>query len=99
VKAERASKRSRIKAVDMEHDHDLFERLRVLRKKLADEEKVPPFVIFSDASLTQMAQSLPSTSEELHLIHGVGDYKLKRYGPQFLDEIRRFSSQQHGNQA
>ena len=65
--------------------------LRALRKKLADEEGVPPFVIFSDASLTQMAASLPATSEELHLIHGVGDYKLQRYGPHFLEEIRRFS--------
>jgi ATP-dependent DNA helicase RecQ len=76
----------------MEHDHDLFERLRVLRKKLADEEGVPPFVIFSDVSLTQMAARLPATNEELHLIHGVGDYKLERYGPHFLDEIRRFSA-------
>ncbi len=91
LKAERASKRSRRKTGDMEHDHGLFERLRVLRKKLADEEGVPPFVIFSDASLAQMAAGLPVTNEELHLIHGVGDYKLKRYGPHFLHEIRRFS--------
>jgi ATP-dependent DNA helicase RecQ len=91
VKAKPALKRPRRKAGDMEYDHGLFDRLRVLRKKLADEEGVPPFVIFSDASLTQMAASLPATSEELHLIHGVGDYKLKRYGPHFLDEIRRFS--------
>jgi ATP-dependent DNA helicase RecQ len=91
VKAEPAPKRSRRKAGDMEYDHGLFERLRALRKKLADEEGVPPFVIFSDASLTQMAASLPATSEELHLIHGVGDYKLKRYDSHFLDEIRRFS--------
>jgi ATP-dependent DNA helicase RecQ len=101
VKAERAPKRSRLKAKDMEHDHGLFERLRVLRKKLADEEGVPPFVIFSDASLSQMAERLPTTNEELHLIHGVGDYKLKRYGPHFLDEIRRFSdgSGATGNEA
>jgi ATP-dependent DNA helicase RecQ len=90
VKAKRASKRSRLKAGDIEHDHGLFERLRVLRKKLADEEGVPPFVIFSDVSLTQMASNLPATSEELHRIHGVGDYKLERYGTHFLDEIRRF---------
>jgi ATP-dependent DNA helicase RecQ len=92
VKAEPAPKRSRRKAGDMEYDHGLFERLRALRKRLADEEGVPPFVIFSDASLTQMAESLPATSEELRLIHGVGDYKLERYGPQFLEEIRRFSA-------
>ncbi len=92
VKAEPAPKRSRRKAGDMEYDHGLFEILRVLRKKLADEEKVPPFVIFSDASLIQMAAGHPATSEELHLIHGVGDYKLERYGPHFLEAIRRFSA-------
>ncbi len=92
VKAEPAPKRSRRKAGDMEYDHGLFEILRVLRKKLADEEKVPPFVIFSDASLIQMAAGHPATSEEMHLIHGVGDYKLERYGPHFLEAIRRFSA-------
>jgi ATP-dependent DNA helicase RecQ len=53
---------------------------------------VPPFVIFSDASLAQMAAALPATLEELRGIHGVGDYKLGRYGQAFLEEIRRYHS-------
>ncbi len=84
-----APKTRRRKAGDVEYDHDLFERLRALRKRLADEEGVPPFVIFSDVSLAEMAASLPTTLEAMHGIHGVGDYKLERYGQLFLEEIRR----------
>ncbi len=85
-------KTPRRKAGDVEYDHDLFDRLRALRKRLAEEEGVPPFVIFSDVSLVEMAASLPATVEALHSIHGVGAYKLQRYGAHFLDEIRRYAA-------
>ncbi len=85
-----ASKAARRKAGDIDYDPGLFERLRALRKQLADREGVPPFVIFSDVSLAEMAAILPRTENEFHGIHGVGKHKIERYGPYFLDEIRRF---------
>lgn len=68
----------------------LFERLRTLRKELADMAGVPPYIIFSDASLAQMAAFLPADPEAFQQIHGVGAHKTARYGPDFLEEIRRF---------
>ena len=68
----------------------LFEKLRTLRKKLADMAGVPPYIIFSDASLAQMAAFLPADPEAFQQIHGVGAHKTARYGPDFLEEIRRF---------
>ncbi len=68
----------------------LFETLRALRKRLADKAGVPPYVIFSDTSLAQMAAFRPTDTEAFQNIHGVGAHKLERYGPDFLEEIRRF---------
>ena len=69
------------------HDELLFERLRELRKELSDEQNVPPYVVFSDATLSQMATLLPDSKVALLDIHGVGDKKLRRYGEAFLDAI------------
>lgn len=88
---ETAAKTSRRKSGVVEHDHGLFERLRSLRKELADREGVPPFIIFSDKTLEEMASCLPSSEEDMRCIHGVGAYKLERYGTHFLDEIRRYA--------
>ncbi|MDZ7641273.1 MAG: DNA helicase RecQ [Desulfurivibrio sp.] len=66
---------------------ELFERLRRLRKEIADHDGVPPFVVFSDASLRAMATTRPADSEALLAIPGVGHHKLERYGPQFLTAI------------
>ncbi|HPW70019.1 MAG: DNA helicase RecQ, partial [Deltaproteobacteria bacterium] len=82
-----ASKAARRKAGDIDYDPELFEKLRSLRKQLADQEGVPPFVIFSDISLAEMAAVLPRTKDAFSGIHGVGKYKIERYGPYFLDEI------------
>jgi ATP-dependent DNA helicase RecQ len=85
---ERQKKVARKKVVhDLEYDQELFERLRQLRKRLADQEKVPPFVIFSDASLVEIAATLPENEMEFLLISGVGKYKLEKYGEIFLREI------------
>lgn len=70
----------------------LFERLRVLRKKIADEAGVPPFVIFSDKTLQDMCVKRPQTEEELLDVHGVGANKQERYGTAFLEEIRHYST-------
>ncbi|TQR20478.1 DNA helicase RecQ [Psychrobacillus vulpis] len=70
----------------------LFEGLRILRKRIADEAGVPPFVIFSDKTLQHMCVKRPQTEEELLDIHGVGANKREKYGEAFLDEIRRYNT-------
>lgn len=74
------------------HDNDLFQTLRALRKRIADREGVPPFVVFGDATLTEMAARRPATAEELLLVSGVGKHKLGKYGHEFLREITGFAS-------
>ncbi len=72
----------------------LFERLRKLRKQLADAQSVPPYVIFPDSSLKLMAQEQPQTLEEFAEISGVGTHKLTQYGDKFVSEIRAFCQEQ-----
>ncbi len=69
-------------------DADLFENLRVLRKRLADENGVPPYVIFHDATLREMATRKPATLAEFAMIAGVGQTKLEKYGELFLAVVR-----------
>ena len=76
------------RVIDYDYDQGLFDKLRVLRKRLADQEGVPPFVIFSDASLAEMAAILPQDREAMLLINGVGRHKLEHYGDQFLEVIQ-----------
>ncbi|WP_420150294.1 DNA helicase RecQ [Spirosoma sp.] len=66
---------------------DLFERLRVLRKQLADQQNVPPYVIFTDTTLEDMARQRPVTPDALRNVSGVGERKLQLFGKQFLDVI------------
>ncbi|HEY5298433.1 MAG TPA: DNA helicase RecQ [Verrucomicrobiae bacterium] len=68
-------------------DEVLFERLRELRKKIADERDVPAYIIFSDVSLRQMARNYPVTENEFARISGVGETKLREFGEVFLTEI------------
>jgi len=71
-------------------DEPLFEALRTLRLSLAQEQGVPPYVIFHDSTLTEMARTRPATAETMRYISGVGEQKLKHYGEKFLDEIAKF---------
>ncbi|MEK6775605.1 MAG: DNA helicase RecQ [bacterium] len=75
----------------LDYDEDLFQALRVLRKRLADEARVPPYVIFGDAALVEMAAYRPADEEALLAINGVGAVKLERYGSDFLKVIREKS--------
>jgi ATP-dependent DNA helicase RecQ len=68
-------------------DEVLFEKLRALRKRLADERAVPPYIIFSDVALRQMARSYPASDREFSRISGVGEKKLREFGVIFLGEI------------
>ena len=68
---------------------DLFERLRALRKRLASEQGIAPYMVFSDATLRDMCERLPRTDAEFLEVNGVGQAKLERFGDEFLAEIAR----------
>ena len=68
----------------------LFEALRRLRKEIADQQHVPAFVIFSDATLTDMARKQPETMDQLLSVRGVGQYKAGQYGRRFIECIRHY---------
>ncbi|MCP5142630.1 MAG: DNA helicase RecQ [Chromatiales bacterium] len=88
IKETKPKRRRRATEIDMSAvDEMLFEELRILRKRLADDADVPPYVVFSDATLSQMAAQFPSNDAELLEISGVGQTKLERYGRFFLDAI------------
>ena len=83
--------RKAVKAIATSTGDSLFEALRQLRKRLADEAGMPPYIIFNDASLREMAQRQPTTLQEFSRIVGVGQAKLTRYGEQFVELIRQRS--------
>jgi ATP-dependent DNA helicase RecQ len=85
---EAPAKKVRIPRVgEIECDEELFERLRGLRRKIADERDVPAYIIFSDATLREMARACPQTKSEFAQIAGVGQQKLKEFADPFLAEI------------
>ncbi|NMA73562.1 MAG: DNA helicase RecQ [Bacteroidales bacterium] len=69
----------------------LFEELKKLRKKLAEEEGVPAYLIFSDRTLRILANTQPTTITAFGLIHGIGEYKQAKYGNTFIESIKSFS--------
>jgi ATP-dependent DNA helicase RecQ len=73
---------------------DLFERLRALRREIADAQEVPPYVVFSDAALHGLCAALPQNEGEFLRISGIGQVKLERYGARFLRAIREWRSGQ-----
>ena len=88
-KKAKAKKAGRTTLADAEvFDQALFERLRTLRRKLAGEQGVPPYIIFNDRTLRLMARDVPETTTQFADISGVGEAKLARYGEVFLGEIR-----------
>ena len=74
----------------IQFDQGLFEELRVLRKVLAEEKNVPPYVVFGDVSLRQMAAIYPQDEVEFSDIHGVGRLKLEEYAPKFTSVVRDY---------
>jgi ATP-dependent DNA helicase RecQ len=76
-----------LKMGEIRCDEDLFEQLRQLRKRLADERAVPPYIVFSDVALRQMARDYPANEREFTRISGVGQKKLAEYGAVFLAEL------------
>jgi ATP-dependent DNA helicase RecQ len=74
--------------ISRDKNADLFQRLKNLRKELADEQRVPPYMIFPDQSLLEMAQNRPTDRSGFLAINGVGESRLAKYGPVFLEAIR-----------
>ena len=87
---ERTAVKKRPAAGQGPYDESLFEELRGLRKCLADEEGVPPYIVFGDATLIQMARDKPLDERELLTVTGVGQHKLEKYGNRFLDAIAAY---------
>lgn len=79
-----------IEVVQVSTKDPLFELLREVRKTIAEHEKVPPFVIFSDAALKDMCVKLPLSSDEFMQVNGVGEMKLEKYGDAFIQAILEF---------
>ena len=72
------------------YDRELFAQLRTLRKALADAEDIAPFIVFNDATLSELARVQPTTTAQMLTISGIGDIKLARYGQEFLSLINQY---------
>ncbi len=83
------------KLASKHYDKKLFAKLRKLRKSIADEDGLPPYVVFSDATLIDMAEILPTSYGEMLAVNGVGERKLEKYADPFLDLIQEHLTQ-HG---
>ena len=91
-KKDKAASRSSSGAAPLDplqpHDRELFERLRVWRRAEAEHRGVPPYVIFSDKTLREIARVRPTTLYELRGIYGIGDAKLEAFGETLITQIR-----------
>lgn len=74
------------------NEESLFEKLRGLRTEIAREEKVPPYIVFSDKTLTHMCIVKPKSKQEMLKVSGVGEFKFEKYGERFLNCIEKFGS-------
>ena len=95
VKGETAKKRRAARATKREEavtteSEALFQALRKLRTKIAEEKHVPPYVVLTDAALRDMSAKRPHSREDILLVSGVGEAKMKAYGERFLQEIAKF---------
>lgn len=83
-------RKKQMETVKLSEDNGLFQELRLIRKRMAEEEQVPPFVIFSDETLKLIAGSMPRTLSELALIKGIGEHKLNKYGGKILEFVQTY---------
>jgi len=90
IHTERSAGTGRVPAGEIRCDEALFERLRHLRKRLADERNVPAYIVFSDVSLRQMARDVPRDTPAFSRITGVGEKKLREFAEIFLSEITAY---------
>lgn len=88
--AEPVLRKEKARISQIVEDNDLFEVLRALRREIAEAEKVPPYIIFSDVTLREMSGLLPRDEQELLQVKGVGERKLDAYGERFLVAINNY---------
>lgn len=88
-KAKRAAKRTEVE-FDHPQDNELFLHLKAVRLRLANAQDVPPYIIFHDRTLKEMASLKPKTLEEMTYLNGVGQTKLALYGETFIEQIKAF---------
>lgn len=81
----------RVERGELQYDHELFDLLRDMRKDIADRAGVPPFVVFHDRTLIELAAHRPTSPQELLEIHGMGERKCEKYGREILTTLERFS--------
>lgn len=93
---EKVTKKERLVATEVIVNDELFDKLRELRKLLAEAEQVPAYVIFSDVTLREMSKKLPETDTEFLRLKGVGEKKLERYGSAFLQIIKQYKEDNPG---
>ena len=72
-----------------EKDQELFEELRLLRKRLADQQAIPAYIVLSDKTLHLLVAQRPTTIEEFGMVNGIGDFKKDRYGKEFVEVIKK----------
>jgi len=75
-----------------DYEVDIFDKFRVLRKTIATENKVPPYVVFSDKTLKELSNVMPTTKAEMLEVHGIGEVKFQRYGELFLELIEEIEN-------
>ena len=92
TRAPKTAKTFEVRAADYQDDYnrDLFDTLRALRRRLAEERDVPAYVVFSDVTLRQMAREAPTTTEAFRAMNGVGDKKAAEYSEIFTSEIQAY---------
>jgi ATP-dependent DNA helicase RecQ len=95
VTVKEEKKHSLVAEAAPEYFKDLFDELKKLRTAFARGENVPPYVVFSDATLVEMASYLPQTDQDLRKISGVGELKFEKYGTDFLEVIKEYCDR-HG---
>jgi ATP-dependent DNA helicase RecQ len=96
ARAVKPARRSHDRARASAMDDSLFERLRALRKRLADQNGLPPYVIFHDSTLREMAEHMPLDLDQFAALPGVGQAKLARYGEQFIAAVRAHRARMDG---
>ena len=82
------------KIIDTKQYSQFFEEFKALRTKIAQEDEVAPYIVFSDKILVELSDKLPQTSEELLAINGIGESKLEKYGEAFLELCQKLKPTQ-----
>ncbi|KLV25073.1 DNA helicase RecQ [Niallia circulans] len=86
----RVVRKEQIETIKVSENNALFDYLRGIRKQLAEEENVPPFVVFSDQTLRNISMVMPTSHEDFREIKGIGDHKLQKYGDVIIEHILAF---------